>query len=494
MNEEIDDLRLKKLIREFAALETELEHVEFKTDNIKHETLAKNISAITNSILRRDYPQGYIIWGINDDKHEIVGTSFKPFSRKIGNEELTLWLSKHLNPTPQFNFREVWFNDKKVVVLTIYNTTPAITKYHDEAFIRVGANTRPLNEFPIIEREIWSRILARDFETDIATKRITEQEVVELLDFDTLYEVRARSAAVAKEEILQEAISSGLIQDNKDATFNITNLGALLYAKNLDMFPHLREKTIRIIKYSGPSKLSVVSEKRSVGGYIVEFDALYKYIMDQVIEGEEISEDDGLRRNKYLYPPLTIRELFANMIMHPDFTDNSLHPMVEIFSDRIEFVNPGTPIVPVTRFIDYPPCTRNQCIARELYKASISESRGSGWDKIAEESSLLGFSAPKPEALLNTTRVTITQQRSLADMSTEDRIWTIYIYTCWLWTQHIYLTNSHVRKIFNIPDENMSTASALIAQVVKTGLIKAFDEKSGPRNRKYWPIYAQEAV
>jgi len=37
--------------------------------------------------------------------------------------------------------------------------------------------------------------------------------------------------------------------------------------------------------------------------------------------------------------------------------------MVEIFSDRIEMTNPGTPLVEVNRFIDVPPKSRNDKIA-----------------------------------------------------------------------------------------------------------------------------------
>lgn len=55
-----------------------------------------------------------------------------------------------------------------------------------------------------------------------------------------------------------------------------------------------------------------------------------------------------------------------------------------------------------------------------------------------------------------------------------------------------YLTNALTRKLFNIPESNISTASSLLSQAVKSGLIVVFDEQSGTRSRKYLPKYAKQ--
>lgn len=288
--------------------------------------------------------------------------------------------------------------------------------------------------------------------------------------------------------IVKTDYNSHVLRDNRDGTYDITNLGALLYACNLRDFPHLSSKSVRIIRYAGQSKLGDIQEERSIGGYVVEFQRLFRYMLDKVVASEAISED-GVRRVEYLYPKLAIRELFANMLAHQNLSDTTLHPMVEIYSDRIEFTNPGRPLVPVLRMIDYPPKTRNQYVVGELIKTGICESLGTGWDKIANETSNYGFPAPKPDVTDDATKIIMYQKRTLADMTNEDRIWTVYIFACLLRTQGKYLTNALVRQLFNIPDENASTASAILAQAVEEGLIRIFDEKAGNRNRKYIPNY-----
>ena len=78
------------------------------------------------------------------------------------------------------------------------------------------------------------------------------------------------------------------------------------------------------------------------------------------------------------------------------------------------------------------------------------------------------------------------------DMTYAERMWSIYIYTCLLWSNKKYLTNALVRELFDIPESNKSMASLLINQAQKEKLIAVFDENVGVRSRKYVPAYAKK--
>lgn len=491
MRDEIPDEKLVMIIRNFCKLDAELEHVEFKENLDDEETIAKTISAIINSMTRNNIPRGYFIWGIENETHEIVGTHFNPETKKIGNEEFELWVSKHIQPSPILAFRKIDIDGKRLIALIIHSNPLSLSRFNNVAYIRIGANTRKLSDFPNIEKEVWKHIVERDYEMITAKPCLSKDEVLSLLNYDVMYEMRKNNAPVEKDTLFDEMIRCGMVKNNHDTTFDITNLGAILYANDVKDFPTLENKMIRIIHYIGETKLKTKDEIRGKCGYIVEFNNMLKSIMEKTIDGEVIDED-GIRRIKYLYPQITIRELFANIIAHQDLTINTIQPMVEIYSNRIEFVNPGAPLIPKDRFVDYPPQTRNMKIAEELYKVGICERRGSGWDKIATEASEFGFSAPSPEITKTTTRIILTQHKTLADMTNEERMWSIYIYACLLWVEKKYLTNTLVRKLFAIPESNMSTASNLLSQAVKSGLIVVFDEQSGPRSRKYLPKYAKQ--
>ncbi|WP_280116276.1 ATP-binding protein [Leucobacter coleopterorum] len=66
------------------------------------------------------------------------------------------------------------------------------------------------------------------------------------------------------------------------------------------------------------------------------------------------------------------------MLTHQDFSLAGTGPLVEVFDDRVEFTNPGKPLISTRRFVDLPPHSRNEHLASLMRKAHIVEERGSG--------------------------------------------------------------------------------------------------------------------
>jgi len=50
--------------------------------------------------------------------------------------------------------------------------------------------------------------------------------------------------------------------------------------------------------------------------------------------------------------------------------------MVEIYSNRIEFINAGKPLINPSRFIDYPPKSRNEKLADFMRRINILRKKG----------------------------------------------------------------------------------------------------------------------
>lgn len=488
---ELTDEQLKNILDFILSHPAEKEWFELKKDNFDPITLAKNISGIMNSLIRYDIARGYIVWGIDDVSHEVVGTSFIPDLKKYKNEELLFWLTKNITPHPDLSFRTLEYRNHPVVILVINIIPTAISKFQGVALIRIGSNTTELKNYPTIEKEIWQKVFSYDYESTPAKSNLDRLQVEEYLDFNAMYEMRLRGTTLEKEMLFDEAINCGIVKANKDSTYDITNLGALLYARNLASFNNLSSKSLRVIEYIGDSRLETKDEYRMTGGYLVEFNKVYRKIMDSLADHEEIGED-GIRKMVYRFPYMTIRELLANTLMHQDFTINELHPMVEIFSNRVEFTNAGKSLVPSDRLVDFPPRTRNEGIAKEFYNARISESRGTGWDKIAATSPAFGCPTPQLEEFGNSVRVTLMGRRGLNAMTFDEKMRTIYYYACFLWVSKDYLTNQNLRKIFRLQDKDNSVASRLLSQAVEEKYLKIFDPKSSPRDRKYLPFYAED--
>jgi ATP-dependent DNA helicase RecG len=85
---------LTGLIQELCKLPKEVEWVEFKHNNADPKEIGSYLSALSNSAALNGKPFAYLLWGIEDESHTIIGTTFKPFSAKVGNEEIENWLLK----------------------------------------------------------------------------------------------------------------------------------------------------------------------------------------------------------------------------------------------------------------------------------------------------------------------------------------------------------------------------------------------------------------
>jgi predicted HTH transcriptional regulator len=67
--------------------------VEFKHNNANPDEIGEYSSALANSATLLGKDAAYIVWGIEDTTHRVVGTTFQPRRVKKGNEELENWLA-----------------------------------------------------------------------------------------------------------------------------------------------------------------------------------------------------------------------------------------------------------------------------------------------------------------------------------------------------------------------------------------------------------------
>ena len=92
---------------------------EFKCNNKQPQMIGEYISALSNSAALCERPKAYLVWGVDDATHKIVGTEFQYRKMKKGNEELEAWLSRMLSPRINFRFFEVPMDEGMVVLMEI---------------------------------------------------------------------------------------------------------------------------------------------------------------------------------------------------------------------------------------------------------------------------------------------------------------------------------------------------------------------------------------
>ena len=251
------------------------------------------------------------------------------------------------------------------------------------AYIRVGSYNRKLNDFPEKERKIWISQNRQNFEKRIAMDRINKEDLFNFLNYPKYFEIM-NMPLESGESLFKKLQAEKILVDCTDGTLQITNLGAILFAKDLSDFDSLARKAVRVVIYEGRGRTKATKELEGKKGYAAGLEELNEYINDQLPMSEEIK--NGIMKNIKAYPEIAIRELITNMLIHQDFNISGTGPIVEIFNGRIEFSNPGKPLIDTARFIDNNPVSRNEGLAVIMRKMKMCEERGSGIDKVISES------------------------------------------------------------------------------------------------------------
>ena len=135
------------LVRELRRLPHETEWVEFKVDQRVPRAIGEYVSALANAAALHDKTRAYVLWGIEDGTHAVVGTHFSPGAAKKGAELLETWLLRLLSPRIDFRFREVSVDERRVVLLEIDRAAHRPVAFEGVEFIRVGSTKRKLKDY-----------------------------------------------------------------------------------------------------------------------------------------------------------------------------------------------------------------------------------------------------------------------------------------------------------------------------------------------------------
>ena len=379
---------------------------------------------------------------------------------------------------------ELTHPDGRVLVLTIPSRPAGTALSYEGAYLmRAGENLLPMTE------DMLRRIFDEgrpDFFSRPATGGITADDVVRLLDTQAMFDLFKLPYPANREGVLTRCESERLIK-RKGAGWIITNLGAILLAKDLREFEALQRKVPRVIVYRGINKLETIRDQFGIKGYAAGFEGLISFINSQLPTNEVIGQ--ALRADVRMYPELAIRELVANALIHQDVEDSGSFVLIEIFIDRIEISNPGKPLIPPDRFIDEYK-SRNERMADLMRRFNICEEKSSGIDKVISLAELWQLPAPDFRIGEKNTTVVLFAHKKFEDMDRKDRVRACYQHACLRYVSNQKMTNQSLRERFRLPESRAETVSRIIADAVDEGLIKLDDpENKSRRYAKYLPYW-----
>ncbi len=326
-----------------------------------------------------------------------------------------------------------------------------------------------------------------DWLLEYATTRLEGADIVRLLDTQSYFDLLQLPYPSTRDAVLERFESEQLII-NQDSLWNITNLGALLFAKRLDDFSGLSRKATRVIVYEGIDKLSTRLDKSEIKGYAVGFEGLVDFVSSLVPANEIVTK--ALRFEVKMFPDDAIRELVANALIHQEFSEPGTSVMIELYSDRIEISNPGTPPISTERFIDEYQ-SRNELLAGLMRRLGICEEKGSGIDRVVHSAEFHQLPAPDFRAGSLHTYAVLYAHTDFSNMDRNDRIRACYQHCCLKYVTNKKMTNKTLRERFQLPSKKSESVSRVIADTIATEKIKLADPSMlSTKYRSYLPFWA----
>ena len=480
---------LKSLVEALVQESTETEWLEFKKDNADAKMIGQDISALANGALLTERNRAYMVWGVDDKSHQIVGTTFSPYEKSIGNQELLSWLHHMLSDNTHFRFEETFVADKRVILLIIEPASQYPVAFQKEPYIRVGSYTKRLADEPKSQYQLWNALRNEQFELCSALGNLTPEEVEEKLDVNIYFQRLNLKRPDSLDERIKYLEADQLVKRQDNQLFSITNFGALLLANNFHDFPSILRKEIRVVQYRGESRKDILRSKTFEQGYATCVSELFSYL-DALLPSSEPISPTGERKVRRVYPPEVVRELLINAIIHQDLTSTGDCVQCELFENRLEITNPGTLLVEKSRILDMPPKSRNVLLARAMRRMHFCEEMGTGWDRVTEECELAQLPSPSIVQYEASTKVIIYSHIDFFELGQEQKLWSCYLHACILWLSGKSATNSSLRERFGLDKRNASSISRVLGKCVSMGLLKLKEDGVGTKSKRYIPYWA----
>lgn len=406
-NEEISmmtDSEIKDLLDRLRDMHAENEVVEFKEakNDFDFRKLGKYFSALSNEANLKRVKSAWLVFGVDDSKHDIVGTQYRCERKKL--DSLKGEIAKKTND--RITFREIYelYDPRgRVILFQIPPAPKGIPVSFDGHFYgREGEELAPLSIEEIerireqANKEDWSAQIVKD-----ATLNDLDEEAIEVArkNYKNKYPER-------KEEVDQWDDITFLNKAKLTIKGKITRTAIILLGKEeSEYFINPAEAKIRwILK----DKKGVEIDYLIVGTPILlAVDKIYnkirnlkyRYLQKGTLFPDEVSQ----------YEPYSIREAINNCIAHQDYTKYGRINVVEM-PDQLVFTNLGEFIPGSVENViieDAPEEEyRNPFLATAMLNLKMVDTIGSGIRKMFLYQKKRFF--PMPEYDLSNGRVSVT--------------------------------------------------------------------------------------
>ena len=403
---------LQETLDNLRNLTAENEIVEFKEakNNYDFSKLGKYFSALSNEANLCGKPYGWLVFGVEDKKHSIVGTTYR--SNRSDLDKLKGEIAnKTTNRISFIDIHEVDTSNGRVIMFQIPAAPKGIPVAFDgHYYARDGEELAPLNIEKIERIRVqatkvdWSAVVVAaatidDLDEDaiaVARKNYKSKFPDKAEDVDTWDDITFLNKAkvTSKGKITRTALIL-LGKDESEHFLNPADVKVrwkLVDEKNGDIDYDI---------FSLPLILSVEKVFAKIRNI------KYRYMQEGTIFPAEVSK----------YEPFSIREAINNCIAHQDYTKNARINVIEM-PDQLVFTNQGSFIpgnVEKVVIEDAPEESyRNGFLATAMFNLKMVDTAGGGIKRIFNFQRARFF--PLPDYDLSNEKVKMSLSGKILDM------------------------------------------------------------------------------
>ena len=354
------------IIANLLNLNDEYEWLDFKENWFNKDEIGEYISAVANGACLCGKEYGYILWGVEDNSRNVVGTNIN-FDRDIDHEPYKHYLARKLKPSVAFEVIERKYENKRVILLQVPASKSVQTKFNDVAYFRIGSSKEKLSKFPEWELKL-NTILQEGYPTIV---NVAAPDYAQELSFGKLFMYYAAKGIALKKESFERSLKLR----NKNGQYNV--MAYILSDQN--------SIPVRVSIFSGKDKTSPLFSVKEFGNTCI------MYSMDKILEyGDAINiiqADERNRISERKDVPLFDYEAFHEAILNAFIHNKWLtlySPHISIFTDRIEILSHGGLALDKDEkgFYSGASLPVNDVLASIFLQLRISERSGRGVPKI----------------------------------------------------------------------------------------------------------------
>ncbi len=362
--------------------------LEFKRDLSSTKPILKTIVAFANTA------GGMLIIG-KESEGELVGiTNILDAEEKISN-----LIADHIRPAILPEIEVVTVNGKDLVVIRVSRWRgPFYLKQEGPekgVYIRLGSTSRRaqgnlLNE---LQRDLGNIIYDQQPLPEVGEKSLDQTYL------KSCFKKVGRRITHSNMKTLKILVP---YQNRVVASVG----GVILFGKDQVRQQNFPNARISCARFQGPTKTQFVDRYEIEGSILNAITDVPKFIKKNTRLATIIK---GMKRiDVQEYPETAIREVLINALVHADYSIIERHIQVAIYSDRLEFINPGAFPLGYTLkdFKTGISHIRNHTIVRVFKELGEMEEWGSGYRRIVSTCQEEGYPIPVWEEISNSLRVT----------------------------------------------------------------------------------------